>query len=107
MGLAIAEFICFLVESIFSLLWLAIIISAVMSWLFAFDVINYRNRFVAQLAHFLDSITAPILAPLRSIIPSLGGVDITPIIALLIISGIQRAILPASCQALRQLLGGF
>ncbi len=107
MGPAIAGFICFLVDSVFLLLWLAIIVSAVMSWLFAFDVINYRNRFVAQLAHFLDSITAPILAPLRSVIPSLGGIDITPIIALLIISGIRSYILPASCTALYQLLSGF
>ena len=102
-----AGFICFIVGAVLTLLFWAIIISAIMSWLFAFDVINYRNRFVAQLAHFLDSITAPILAPLRSVIPSLGGIDITPIIALLIISGIRSYILPASCQALYQLLGGF
>ena len=43
MGPAIAGFICFLVDSVFLLLWLAIIVSAVMSWLFAFDVINYRD----------------------------------------------------------------
>lgn len=108
MGGGIAGFICFVVDSLLMLLWLAIIISAVMSWLFAFDVINYRNRFVAQLAHFLDTLTAPILSPLRSVIPSLGGIDITPLLALLLISGIRMYLLPPGCAALYNLLaGGF
>ncbi|CAN5427806.1 YggT family protein [soil metagenome] len=89
-GGGIAGFICFIIGSLFQLLWLAIIVNAILSWLFAFDVINYRNRFVAQLASFLDSVVGPVLAPLRRFIPSLGGVDITPIIALLIIAGVQR-----------------
>jgi hypothetical protein len=39
----------------------AIIVSAILSWLFAFDVINHRNRFVNQLADFLDRVTGPVL----------------------------------------------
>lgn len=104
-GDGLVGFICFLIGAVFQLLWLAIIISAILSWLFAFDVINYRNRFVAQLASALDAITGPILAPIRAVIPPLGGIDITPIIALLIISGIQRFLLPAFCNALYQLIG--
>jgi YggT family protein len=107
MGDGIAGFICFLVETAFRFLWLAIIASVIMSWLFAFDVINYRNRFVAQLAGFLDAVTAPVLAPLRSVIPSIGGFDLSPLIALVLISGIQSYILPMSCQALYSLLGGI
>ena len=105
-GGGIAGFICFLADSALMLLWLAIIASAILSWLFAFDVVNWRNQFVAQLARFLDAVTAPILAPLRSVIPAIGGFDVTPIIALLLISGIRTYLLPPACQALAQLLGG-
>jgi YggT family protein len=77
--------IVWLVNTILSLMTWAIILSAILSWLFAFDVINHRNRFVNQLAGFLDSLTAPILAPFRRLIPPLGGLDISPIVAILTI----------------------
>lgn len=101
----IAGFICFILGGLIQLLVLAIIVQAVMSWLFAFDVVNYRNRFVAQLAQFLDTVTAPVLAPLRAFIPPLGGLDITPIIALLILQGARIYLLPMLCAALYRLLG--
>ncbi len=101
---AIIGFVFFILGSLFGLLRLAIIISAVLSWLFAFDVINHRNRFVSQLADMLDRIVSPILAPLRRVIPPLGGVDITPIIALLLITGVMNYLLPASHLALLELL---
>jgi YggT family protein len=72
-----------LVNTILSLMTWAIILSAIISWLFAFDVINHRNRFVNQFASFLDAVTGPILAPFRRLIPPLGGIDISPIIAIL------------------------
>lgn len=101
MDLAVAaiNFLFFVAGALLQLLVFAIIISAVLSWLFAFDVINYRNRFVAGLADALDRITGPIMAPFRRIIPSLGGIDVTPIIVLILISGIQRILLPAAHQA--------
>lgn len=82
MGYAIA----WLVNTILSMMIWAIIISAILSWLFAFDVINARNRFVAQIANFLDAITGPILAPFRRVIPPLGGIDLSPIVAILLIN---------------------
>ncbi|MBA3048540.1 MAG: YggT family protein [Alphaproteobacteria bacterium] len=78
--------IVWLVNTILSILTWSIILSAIISWLFAFDVINRRNRFVNQLADFLDRITAPLLEPFRRIIPSLGGIDISPIVVLLLIN---------------------
>ena len=103
---AIIGFVFLIFYALLNLLRLAIIVSAILSWLFAFDVINYRNRFVASLAEALDRITSPVLAPLRSIIPSLGGLDITPIIALIVITGIMNYLLPASEAALMGLLAG-
>ena len=74
-----------LIRVVLGLLVWAIIISAILSWLVAFDVINLRNRFVASVARFLDAVTAPILAPIQRFMPPLGGVDISPIIAILLI----------------------
>jgi YggT family protein len=78
--------IVWLVNTILSIMTWSIILSAIISWLFAFDVINRRNRFVNQIADFLDRITAPLLEPFRRIIPSLGGIDISPIVVLLLIN---------------------
>ena len=78
--------IVWLVNTILSLMTWAIILSAILSWLFAFDVINHRNRFVNQLASFIDAVTSPLLAPFRRIIPPLGGMDITPIVVLLLLN---------------------
>jgi YggT family protein len=72
--------------------WL-LIASAILSWLIAFNVVNTRNQFVAAVAEFLYRITEPVLAPIRSIMPNLGGLDISPIILILIIMFIQRVIL--------------
>ena len=78
--------IVWLVNTILSIMTWSIILSAIISWLFAFDVINRRNRFVNQLADFLDRLTAPLLEPFRRIIPPLGGMDISPIVVLLLIN---------------------
>ncbi|WIY69430.1 YggT family protein [Aquidulcibacter paucihalophilus] len=78
--------IVWLVNTILSIMTWSIILSAIISWLFAFDVINRRNRFVNQIADFLDRLTAPLLEPFRRIIPPLGGMDISPIVVLLLIN---------------------
>ena len=102
---AIITFVFFIIGSLLSLLWLAIIISAVLSWLFAFEVINPRNRAVAQISYALDRVTDPILRPFRRIIPPLGGIDISPIVVLLIITGLKEILLPALKYALIGLVG--
>ena len=71
--------------------WL-LIASAILSWLIAFNVVNTRNQFVASVAEFLYRITEPLLRPIRNFMPSLGGLDISPIILILIIMFIQRVI---------------
>lgn len=71
--------------------WL-LIASAVMSWLVAFNVVNTRNDVVRTIWNFLYQVTEPVLRPIRSILPNLGGIDISPIILLLIVFFIQRVI---------------
>jgi YggT family protein len=64
--------------------WL-LIAAAVLSWLIAFNVINTRNQFVATVGDFLYRITEPVLRPIRNMLPSLGGIDISPVVLILII----------------------
>ena len=71
--------------------WL-LIAAAILSWLIAFNVVNTRNQFVAMIADFLWRITEPVLRPIRAIMPNLGGIDISPVILILIIFLIQNVI---------------
>jgi YggT family protein len=100
------QFLYFLISSILQLLVWAIIISAIISWLVAFDVINLRNRFVYNVARFLDAVTRPVLRPFQRIIPPLGGVDVSPILVILVLQGAIRYLLPAIFGPLINLLGG-
>jgi len=70
-----------------------LIIGAVLSWLIAFGVVNMRNRFVAMVEEFCRRVTEPALAPLRRVIPNLGGIDISPMILILLIMFIQRLLI--------------
>lgn len=72
--------------------WL-IIAAAILSWLVAFGVVNTRNDFVRSIGHFLEAVTEPALRPIRSFLPNLGGIDVSPIILLLLIFFIERVII--------------
>ncbi len=65
-------------------LWV-IIISVVMSWLIAFGVINTYNRNVAMIGDVLYRLTEPVLRPVRRLLPNFGGLDVSPVIILLLI----------------------
>nr|WP_082250009.1 MULTISPECIES: YggT family protein [Rhizobium] len=62
-----------------------LILSAIFSWLYAFNVINSSNQFVSAIGSFLYNVTEPALRPIRRVLPNLGGIDISPIILLLLI----------------------
>ena len=72
-------------------IWL-LIASAILSWLVAFNVVNTRNQVVATIGEFLYRITEPVLRPIRNMMPNFGGLDISPIIVILIIMFLQRVI---------------
>ncbi len=72
-------------------IWL-LIAAAVLSWLIAFNVVNTRNALVAGIADFLYRITEPVLRPIRNLLPNLGGIDISPVILILIILFIENVI---------------
>jgi YggT family protein len=93
------EFIAF-ISYLLTLYTYLIIAAAVMSWLIAFNVINPRNPFVVMVGEFLYRVTEPLLRPIRNMLPNLGGIDISPIILILIIFFIQSVILPNLTRAL-------
>lgn len=71
--------------AVLNLYWWIIIISAIASWLIAFNVINTHNRSVAMIVDVLYRATEPALRPIRQFLPNLGGLDFSPIVLLLII----------------------
>jgi YggT family protein len=81
-----------IVQMVLELYVYLLIAAAILSWLIAFNVVNTRNQLVSAISEFLYRITEPLLAPIRSIMPNLGGIDISPIILILIIMFIQRVI---------------
>ena len=77
---------------ILNLVWWVFLIMIIMSWLISFNVINTRNKFVANVWRIINQITDPILRPIRRIIPPLGGLDLSPIIVFIIIFFLQQLI---------------
>ena len=79
-----------LIDTILGLYVWILIASAVLSWLVAFNVVNTRNRAVYVIGDFLYRVTEPVLAPIRRILPNLGGLDLSPIVVILIIFFIRN-----------------
>ena len=79
-------------DFIISIVWWIIIVSAIFSWLFAFNVINSRNQFVNQIGSALYRMTEPLYRPIRRFMPDLGGVDLSPLVVLVILFFLQRLI---------------
>jgi YggT family protein len=75
------------------LIW-ALVIWAVLSWLIAFNVINMQNGFVRGVVNGLDRFFNPMLRPIRKILPDMGGIDLAPMVLILLIILVQRG-LPA------------
>ncbi|MBO6717326.1 MAG: YggT family protein [Rhizobiaceae bacterium] len=75
---------------VFSIAWFVVIASAVFSWLYAFQVVNPRNQLVASFANALYRLTEPALSPIRRFMPDLGGIDISPIVLLIILFFLEQ-----------------
>jgi YggT family protein len=74
-----------LIDNVITLYIWILIFAAVLSWLVAFNVVNTRNRLVYVMGDFLYRITEPALRPIRRFIPSMGGIDISPIVLMLLL----------------------
>jgi len=81
-----------LVLPILNIIFFMIIAGVIASWLVAFNVINLNNPTVRQIYYILERFNNAILDPIRRIIPSFGGLDFSPIVALLGIQLLQNMI---------------
>jgi len=84
--------ILWLFNTVVLLYILVLLVVLVMSWLIAFKVLDPQQPFVAQLTKGLYALTNPILNPVRRIIPSIGGLDFSPIVVILLLEFIRRLV---------------
>ncbi len=78
-----------IVDLLLDVLRWIIIIQAILSWLVAFNVINTHSDFMRSFLYALDRITEPLYRPIRRVLPDFGGIDFSPLVALLIIIAVQ------------------
>ncbi len=83
-----------LLDTIIGLYTFVVVISVVLTWLVQFNVVNTSNQLVHMIGDFLYRVTEPILKRIRSVIPSVGGMDLSPLILLLALFFI-RNLLPS------------
>jgi YggT family protein len=86
----VVDSLYWLIDTLLGLYIWVIIIGAVLSWLVAFDVVNTRNRVVYVIGDFTYRLTEPALRPIRRIVPDLGGVDISPLLLILLLFFVRR-----------------
>ena len=79
-----------LIDSLVSIYIWILIINALLSWLIAFNVLNTSNRLVYSLLDISYKMTDPVLRPIRNFLPNLGGIDISPVILILLLMFIRN-----------------
>jgi len=79
----------FLVQAGLDLYWWAVLLAAIVQTLMSFGVLDGRNRIVWTIADFLYRVTEPALRPIRNRLPNLGGVDLSPLVLLLLITAVS------------------
>jgi YggT family protein len=77
--------IILLLHELINLYWWVVIIAVVMSWLVAFGVVNTFHPFARGVVRFLDAITEPVFRQVRRVIPPIGGLDLSPLIVLILL----------------------
>jgi YggT family protein len=85
--------VAWLIDTIVDIAIVLLIAQVILSWLVAFNVVNTRNPFVNSVGRFLYQITEPVLRPIRRIIPSFGGIDLSPLVAALLLGFLRILIL--------------
>jgi YggT family protein len=90
-GVRMNPFLWLILTIIDIYIWL-LIASAVLSWLVAFNVVNTRNPIVANIGEFLYRITEPALRPIRNMLPNLGGIDISPVILIILLLFLKQLV---------------
>ena len=75
----------YLISAVINIFIWLLIANAILSWLVAFNVVNTNNQFVSSVGNFLYRITEPPLRPIRRVIPTMGGLDVSPVVLILLL----------------------
>ena len=74
-----------LIDSLVTFIVWALILQVIMSWLIAFSIVNTQNKFIWKINYALHKLTNPLLSPIQQILPNLGGIDISPVILIIVL----------------------
>ena len=74
-----------LIDTVIELYIWVLILWVILSWLIAFNVVNTRNRVVYMIGDFLNRVTEPALRPIRRVLPNLSGIDLSPLVLILLL----------------------
>lgn len=83
------QVLSYIFNTVIDLYVFVVLVSVVMSWLFAFGIINRHNQFVESVRRAMHALTEPVLRPIRNMLPNMGGVDISPIVLLIGVKAAQ------------------
>jgi YggT family protein len=86
---ALAASLIELLSVVLDLFVWVLIVSAVLSWLVAFDIVNPRQKLVAMIGAFTYRVTEPVLRPIRRYLPAMGGLDLSPLVLILLLMFLQ------------------
>ena len=81
-----------LIYRIIDIYFYVILANVILSWLIAFNIINTYNQFVSTILYATKKLTDPLLDPLRRFIPNLGGIDVSPILLILLLLFVQDSL---------------
>jgi YggT family protein len=79
-----------IIDLLLSIVTWVIIAQVILSWLFAFNVLNTSSQGVRTLAVAMDRLTAPLYRPIRRVLPDFGGIDFSPLVILILIQVIKK-----------------
>ncbi len=81
-----------LIYRIIDIYFYILILNVILSWLIAFNILNIQSRFVGMILYASQRLTNPLLNPIRRFLPNLGGLDISPIVLILLLFFIQDSL---------------
>jgi len=92
--------VLWLIVTILNIYVWILIAAVIISWLVAFNIINRQNDIVRQVTYALYRLTEPVLGPIRRLLPDLGGLDVSPVIAIIIVYFIRYLVIYYGTQVL-------
>ena len=77
------------INAVLMLFLTVMVVRIVLSWMFAFQVINPRHPFAWQLDRATRSLTDPVLRPIQRALPAMGGIDLSPLVVFIVVYVLQ------------------